>query len=81
MPAIIRGRRRSGRNAGAGFERRDWLPVNELGGATRHPAHLTEAGGAAGQAASGGLAGPGRHPAALGRDLLPRRGAVSQTDL
>ena len=23
-------------------ERRDWLPVNELGGATRHPAHLTE---------------------------------------
>ena len=23
---------------------RDWLPVNELGGATRHPAHLTEAG-------------------------------------
>ena len=39
---IIRGRRRSGRNAGAGYERRDWLPVNELGGATRHPAHLTE---------------------------------------
>ena len=29
-------------NAGAGYERRDWLPVNELGGATRHPAHLTE---------------------------------------
>ena len=28
---IIRGRRRSGRNAGAGYERRDWLPVNELG--------------------------------------------------
>ena len=27
----------------AGYERRDWLPVNELGGAmTRHPAHLTE---------------------------------------
>ena len=24
-------------NAGAGYERRDWLPVNELGGATRHP--------------------------------------------
>ena len=42
MPVIIRGRRRSGRNAGAGYERRDWLPVNELGGATRHPAHLTE---------------------------------------
>ena len=38
MPVIIRGRRRSGRN----YERRDWLPVNELGGATRHPAHLTE---------------------------------------
>ena len=38
-----KGRRRSGRNAGAGYERRDWLPVNELGGAmTRHPAHLTE---------------------------------------
>ena len=37
------GRRRSGRNAGAGYERRDWLPVNELGGAmTRHLAHLTE---------------------------------------
>ena len=42
VPVIIRGRRRSGRNAGAGCERRDWLPVNELGGATRHPAHLTE---------------------------------------
>ena len=42
-PVIIRGRRCSGRNAGAGYERRDWLPVNELGGAmTRHPAHLTE---------------------------------------
>ena len=38
VPVIIRGRRRSGRN----YERRDWLPVNELGGATRHPAHLTE---------------------------------------
>ena len=38
MPVIIRGRRRSGRNAGAGYKRRDWLPVNELGGATRHPA-------------------------------------------
>ena len=35
VPVIIRGRRRSGRNAGAGHERRDWLPVNELGGATR----------------------------------------------
>ena len=43
VPVIIRGRRRSGRNAGAGYKRRDWLPVNELGGAmTRHPAHLTE---------------------------------------
>ena len=42
VPVIICGRRRSGRNAGAGYERRDWLPVNELGGATRHPAHLTE---------------------------------------
>ena len=31
---------RSGRNAGAGYKRRDWLPVNKLGGATRHPAHL-----------------------------------------
>ena len=39
MPVIIRG---SGRNAGVGYERRDWLPVNKLGGATRHPAHLTE---------------------------------------
>ena len=38
VPVIIRGRRRSGRN----YECRDWLPVNELGGATRHPAHLTE---------------------------------------
>ena len=26
VPVIIRGRRRSGRNAGAGYERRDWLP-------------------------------------------------------
>ena len=34
VPVIIRGRRRSGRNAGAGYERRDWLPVND-------PAHLT----------------------------------------
>ena len=43
VPVIICTRRRSGRNAGAGYERRDWLPVNELGGAmTRHPAHLTE---------------------------------------
>ena len=42
VPVIIRGRRRSGRNAGAGYKRRDWLPVNELGGATKHPAHLTE---------------------------------------
>ena len=42
VPVSSRGRRRSGRNAGAGYERRDWLPVNELGGATRHPAHLTE---------------------------------------
>ena len=42
VPVIICGRRRSGRNAGAGYERRDWLPVNELGGAARHPAHLTE---------------------------------------
>ena len=31
VPVIIRNRRRSGRNAGAGYERRDWLPVNELG--------------------------------------------------
>ena len=38
VPVIIHGRRRSGRN----YERRDWLSVNELGGATRHPAHLTE---------------------------------------
>ena len=43
MPVIIRGRRRSGRNAGAGYERTNWLLVNEVGGAmTRHPAHLTE---------------------------------------
>ena len=73
VPVIICGRRHSGRNAGAGYERRDWLPVNELGGATRHPAHLTEEQVAQrGQGTSGGLAGPGRpHPAALGRDLLP----------
>ena len=68
VPVIIRGRRRSGRNAGAGYERRDWLPVNELGGAmTRHPAHLTE------EQVAQRVTGPGRpHPAALGRDLLPR---------
>ena len=49
LPVIVRGRRRSGRNAGA--ERRDWLPVNELGGAvTRHPEQVA-------QAAGGGLAG------------------------
>ena len=43
VPVIIRSRRRSRRNAGTGYKRRDWLPVNELGGAmTRHPAHLTE---------------------------------------
>ena len=43
VPVIIWGRRRSGRNAGAGYKRRDWLPVNELGGAmTRRPAHLME---------------------------------------
>ena len=61
VPVIIRGRRRSGRN----YERTPGAPH---GGA----------GGAAGQAAGGGLAGPGRpHPAALGRDLLPRpRGAL-----
>ena len=29
VPVIIRGRRRSGRNAGAGYERRDWLPVTQ----------------------------------------------------
>ena len=28
----VRGRRRSGRNAGAAYERKDWLPINELGG-------------------------------------------------
>ena len=43
VPVVIRGRRRSGRNAGAAYERKDWLPINELGGAmTRHPAGLTE---------------------------------------
>ena len=43
VPVVIRGRRRSGRNAGAAYERKDWLPINELGGAmTRHPAALTE---------------------------------------
>ena len=31
VPVIIRGRRRSGRN----YERRDWLPVNELGAGVR----------------------------------------------
>ena len=41
VPVIIRGRRRSGRNAGAGYERTDWLPVNELGGqrGTRRTGH------------------------------------------
>ena len=33
VPVVIRGRRRSGRNAGAAYERKDWLPINELGGA------------------------------------------------
>ena len=34
---------RSGRNAGAAYKRKDWLPINELGGAmTRRPAGLTE---------------------------------------
>ena len=43
VPVVIRGRRRSGRNAGAAYERKDWLPINELGGAmTRRPAGLTE---------------------------------------
>ena len=33
----------SGRNAGAAYKRKDWLPINELGGAmTRRPAGLTE---------------------------------------
>ena len=79
VPVIIRGRRRSGRNAGAGYERRDWLPVERAGRGNEAPgAPHGGAGGAAGQAAGGGLAGPGRpHPAALGRDLLPRpRGAL-----
>ena len=64
MPVIIRGRRRSGRN----YERRDWLPVNELG-ATRHPAHLTEQQVAqrVRQQVEASL-DPGG-PAALGRDL------------
>ena len=63
VPVIIRGRRRSGRN----YERRDWLPVNELGGATRHPAHLTE------EQVAQRVRQQGRpHPAAPGRDLLPR---------
>ena len=36
-------RRAPADQAGQGLERRDWLPVNKLGGAmTRHPAHLTE---------------------------------------
>ena len=72
VPVIIRGRRRSGRNAGAGYERRDcWLPVNELGGAEAPGAPHGGAGGAAGQATSGGLAGPGRpHPAALTSSTL-----------
>ena len=69
VPVIIRGRRRSGRNAGAGYERRDWLPVNELGGATRHPAHLTEEQVA--QRVRQQVEAGRPHPAALGRDLLP----------
>ena len=72
MPVIIRGRRRSGRNAGAGYERRDWLPVNELGGAmTRHPAHLTEEQVAQRVRQQVEASLDRAHPAALGRDLLP----------
>ena len=49
--------------------------MNELGGATTPGAPHGGAGGAAGQAAGGGLAGPGRpHPAALGRHLLDPEG-------
>ena len=48
-------------NAGVGYERRDWLPVNELGGATRHPAHLTEE----------QVAQRVRQQVEVGRDLLP----------
>ena len=54
------GWRRSGQNAGAGYERRDWLPVNELGGATRHPAHLTEEQVAQRVRQQGALGGPHR---------------------
>ena len=75
MPVIIRGRRRSGRNAGAGYERRDWLPVNKLGGAmTRHPAHLTEEQVAQRVRSGSRLRVAGRpcrpDPAALKRDLF-----------
>ena len=78
VPVIIRGRRRSGRNAGAGYERlrAQGLAAGERAG-RRHdeapgPPH-GGAGGAAGETTSGGLAGrPCRpNPAALGRDLLP----------
>ena len=37
VPVVIRGRRRSGRNVGAAYERKDWLPINELGGAMLPP--------------------------------------------
>ena len=33
VAVVIRGRRRSGRNAGAAYKRKDWLPINKLGGA------------------------------------------------
>ena len=47
---------RSGRNAGVAYERKDWLPINELGSAmTRHPVGLTEE-----QVACGG--GPSKTP-------------------
>ena len=65
VPVIIRQRAElraqglaAGERAGRGHE----APGAPHGGA----------GGAAGQAAGGGLAGPRPHPAALGRDLLPR---------
>ena len=68
VPVIIRHRQRSGRNAGADYKRRDWLPVNELGATEKQVAQRVRQQVEA-------FAGPGRpHPAALGRDFFDSEG-------
>ena len=43
IPVVIRGMRRTGKNAGRAYEHRDWLPANVLGGeASRQPDRLSE---------------------------------------